>query len=204
MKPQTKNALRKELRLLRDSFSEGFMKAAAVQAAEKLIEKWPDSVSKIMLYAPIKSEISTVPLFHWAIKNHIQVAFPRLTEGSPEMEPVLVESWDQLVLGPYSIPQPSDDFPAVSTDEIEMVIVPGIAFDRSGYRLGYGAGYYDRFLKRLPSALWIGFTYQRLVLPGLPVEPHDINVHRVVTELMSIPCKEAKDNLNSSKSPSLN
>lgn len=96
------------------------------------------------------------------------------------MHAVRFPGWAALVLGPLGIPAPSasNAFDA----PIDVVIVPGLAFSRAGFRLGYGAGFYDRWLAEHPQPLRIGLCGEAELVADLPTEPHDLAVDVIVTE----------------------
>lgn len=89
---------------------------------------------------------------------------------------------NELERHPFGFPQPLATAPRVAPQDIGVVLVPGLAFDRFGGRLGHGKGYYDRFLPKLQSAIRIGISAEALVLPRLRVEAHDLSMHWLATE----------------------
>jgi 5-formyltetrahydrofolate cyclo-ligase len=97
---------------------------------------------------------------------------------------MLIKSLTELKAGTYGIPEPPDvPQNCLNADELDLVVVPGVAFDRSNNRLGRGAGYYDRFLLELPAATpTIALAYDLQVVDALPgLEPHDRPVKFVIT-----------------------
>ena len=86
------------------------------------------------------------------------------------------------------IPEPPETLPEVPPEEIGAALVPAVAFDRAGYRLGRGGGYYDRFLPRL-SCPRIGLCYRAFVLSALPAEDWDVPVDRIITEEGEMLCR---------------
>lgn len=103
-----------------------------------------------------------------------------------------VGALDDLVPGAYGIPEPKDGLQAVEPTRIDVVIVPALAYDRRGYRLGYGGGYYDRFLPTLSAqAVKVGVQYDLLVWDALPVGPHDVSVDWVITERSVVEVRRA-------------
>jgi 5-formyltetrahydrofolate cyclo-ligase len=112
-----------------------------------------------------------------------RVAVPVLEQGKKTMAHALIESLDVLVDGPWGLVQPD---PAKATllekqEEIDLVVVPGIAFDRRGHRIGFGGGFYDRFLANL-QVVKVGLCYDDLILQGIPNEPHDVPMDIVVAQ----------------------
>lgn len=88
---------------------------------------------------------------------------------------------DDLESGPHGIRQPYLDAPEIDPDNVDIVIVPGIAFDLHGERVGYGGGYYDRLLRRTPNALRIALSFDEQIVAQIPHEPHDEHVDIIVT-----------------------
>ena len=94
-----------------------------------------------------------------------------------------IDRFDELASGHYGIREPKADFiRPVPRGEIEAVVIPAVAFDRRGYRVGYGGGYYDRFLPEARQAARIGVAFARHIVPAVPAAPHDVTVDRIVTE----------------------
>lgn len=137
----------------------------------------------LLLFYPRPDEIDTRPLFAAAIAAGKKVAFPRcLADG--KMDFFFVESENDLVAGTYGIPEPSADRPRFDPDggtKSVLMAVPGLAFDSNGYRLGYGKGYYDRYLEHRDITT-AGLVYAEFVLPSLPKGRYDLPVHFIVTE----------------------
>lgn len=93
-----------------------------------------------------------------------------------------IQDWKELSTGTYGILEPREEFLRIrNVDEVDMVIVPGIAFDREGNRIGYGGGYYDALLARV-DALKIALAYDFQVLERIPAEPHDVRMDMILTE----------------------
>ena len=95
-----------------------------------------------------------------------------------------IHELDEEELEPHSYGylQPSATAPKVAPETIDLVLVPGLAFSKRGERLGYGGGYYDRLLPELSTALWLGVAADRLVVPNLPSEAHDVKLNYLATE----------------------
>lgn len=93
-----------------------------------------------------------------------------------------------LVRHRYGFLEPSPTAPQAEPGVLEAVVLPGLAFDLRGYRLGYGQGFYDRFLPTVPQALRIGFVPQDLIVPALPNDPWDLPVDYLVSERGVTPC----------------
>ena len=127
-----------------------------------------------------------MPIAVSALEAGRTVAFPRcrnLEDGTHHMDFHIVTSLDQLEIGSYGIREPFADLPIydVTASEKAVIIVPALSYDRMGFRLGYGGGYYDRYLSDFKGTR-VGFAYSRFVCPKLPRSRYDLPVDVLVTE----------------------
>ncbi len=138
----------------------------------------------ILFYASFDGEADTTSMLRQALKAGKRIALPVMVEAKKTMVPSLVSDLDkELGIGPYGIMQPKKDcLRPVDLSDIDLVIVPGVAFDKQGNRLGRGKGYYDRFLKNLPPQTpTIGLAFSFQVLKKLPfTSAFDIAVKKVI------------------------
>ena len=137
-----------------------------------------------MLYLPARGEVDTWPLLDHYWRNGSEVLLPRCCNGRPGiMEAYAVTSRADIAPGCFGLMEPRDDLARlVPEPRPEVVLIPALAFDRRGYRLGFGGGYYDRFLPALTSSpLLVGPAYAFQILESLPVEPWDCPVQLLVT-----------------------
>lgn len=132
----------------------------------------------IMMYYSVEREPDTLLIAKAALSNKKTIAFPYCLRGGI-MEARIVNSLSELCPSIFGIPAPADTAQIIAPNELDLVIVPALTYDRKGYRLGYGGGYYDRFLRDV-SAHTIGLARERLIREELPREPHDIAVKCVV------------------------
>lgn len=141
--------------------------------------------SLIMTYVSLPAEVDTHYLNKTALEEGKRVAVPYLDPGDRSMTVVEITSMDRLEKGPFGIYQPKEGlFKKISLKEIDLIVVPAIAYDRKNIRLGRGKGYYDRFLSspELSSSKTIGLAFQFQVLDSLPSDLHDKPVLRVITD----------------------
>ena len=137
---------------------------------------------KIGSYFPFRNEISTKLIHELLFSLEFEISLPCINN---EDENLIFRNWktnDELVKNKYSILQPKDD---AIEDYPEMIIVPLVGFSMSGYRLGYGGGYYDRFIDAKNKAgkiITVGFGYTFQEVDNLPVEPHDQKLNWILTE----------------------
>ncbi len=185
-----KQSLRSEFLALRDSIGIAEVRRLS-QVVQRSFMDTPEfsQSKKLALYASCRNEVGTYDILTEAIRLGKEVCFPRTIvkvkdkkEGS-RIAFFKVGSRDELVPGCYDIPEPPVDAGReYLPDEFDLIVVPGIAFDMKGTRLGYGKGYYDRALARVKCpVVAIAFNAQILKI-DLPCEPHDVGVDMIVTE----------------------
>lgn len=134
----------------------------------------------IYAYYGVGHEVKTQELILRAIAAGKTVALP-VTKSDGYMVPVLVRDIHGLVRGKYGIPEPDEGAPLVEENDIDLILAPGLAFDRMGFRLGHGGGYYDRLLDRCP-AFCVGLAREDMLVDRLIHEAHDKAVHCLITE----------------------
>lgn len=145
----------------------------------------------IMAYVPFRNEVDTSPIILQALAQGKRVVIPISDLEHKRLIPSeLLDYPGDLTEGTYGIMEPkSDCVRPRDPREIDLVLVPGVAFDRRGNRLGYGAGFYDRFLENLPQVTTVALAYGIQVLDNAYPEPHDHPVHYLVTETEVIDCR---------------
>ena len=136
----------------------------------------------VFTYVSLDNEVSTLDIIHAAWINGKRVAVPKCVKNSTEMEFYIITSMDDLEEGYFGILEPDTDKCEKVTDYSHgLCIVPGLSFDAEGYRLGYGKGYYDRFLKQFRGES-VGLCYSSGVKWKLPRSEYDVPVDYIVTE----------------------
>ena len=134
----------------------------------------------ILLYHGMDTEPDTVRLLSPLWDMGKQVCLPRCLPGN-QMEARLVQRDSTLIRHPYGMLEPGPDCPLIPPDQIDLVLVPGLAFGRSGGRLGRGGGYYDRWLAGF-SGITAALCRDGLLMEAIPRLPHDLGVDLVITE----------------------
>lgn len=190
-----KSVLRREMAARRDAIGqaerEAWSNAACGRAADWLGRN--AAPASVMLYAPFRSELDTRPLMEWAWRQEIGVAVPKCYPEDVSMRLYFIAGPEQLKPGAYGIPEPDGGLASPCPDDYvpDAVIVPGLAFDAGGGRLGYGAGYYDRFRERQERLAasrgvrrphWVGIGFGVQLIGRVPMEPHDARLDAVITE----------------------
>ena len=154
--------------------------------SEKIVQKFLSSElyknsSVIMAYMSMADEIQLREFFADAFDKKKILAIPLIVERGI-IQPVILKNFDSLEVGDFGIltvKKNSRKF--LDIEKIDCIIVPGVAFDIRGYRLGLGGGYYDRFLKKT-SAKKIALAFDFQLTENLPIEPHDMPVDFIITE----------------------
>ena len=138
---------------------------------------------RVHTYVSMDDEVDTDALIRLSLERRKRVFVPVVQPGSRVLRHAEIQALDQLQPGRWGLRQPAPDHRHWVEDlgTIDLVVVPGLAFDERGFRLGLGGGYYDRFLSRV-RAPKIGLTYAFLLLREIPVGHHDVSVDIVLTE----------------------
>ncbi len=139
--------------------------------------------SVLLMYAPKPDEVDVTPIAKRALADGKKVAFPRCIPESHDMEYHLITSLDQLKKGAYGLLEPTPDLPVYDRESVEpsACIVPALVYDKRGFRLGYGKGYYDRYLGGYTGSK-VGMIYSEFIIDQLPRGRFDLNVDFIVTE----------------------
>ena len=139
-----------------------------------------NAARNIMMYYSVKREPATLEIAEAVLSMGKTVAFPHCYRGGI-MQARVVSSLNELYPAMLGIPAPPDTAPVISREALDLILVPALAYDSQGQRLGYGGGDYDRYLSGIP-AFTLGLARERLMKDKLPAEPHDIAVQCIVTE----------------------
>lgn len=158
---------------------------ARILARLRELPAWRNAV-EALLYMPVRGEVDVTPLLDELWDRGARVLLPRCRPGRRgELDLACCTGMEELAPGAFGIPEPHPDAcPALDDCVPDLVLVPAVALDRQGMRLGYGAGYYDRLLARpsLESALAVAPAYAFQVVDRLPADPWDRPVDVIVTE----------------------
>lgn len=179
-----KTIWRRELLRRREGLSPAFRHQVGHATALALLSLPEVMAARLVgLYAHFRGEVPTTRLAYLLCRAGKNLAFPAIIRGEKQLVFRLVRQRRELVPGTYGIKEPLPSCPLVPPRALDVVVVPGVGFDRRGYRLGYGAGYYDRLFPRLrPDCCKIGLAYACQVVPVLPAEDHDRRLDILVTE----------------------
>ena len=141
-----------------------------------------ENSNQILCYYPLENEISTLLIIETALKCGKKTALPFCIDESGNMDFYYINSFDDLKEGSFGIMEPDiDKCEKVVDFNGSICIVPAFSFDKKGFRLGYGKGYYDKFLKKFTFNS-IGLCYNNFLGDSLPVDKHDVAVKYIATE----------------------
>jgi 5-formyltetrahydrofolate cyclo-ligase len=179
-----KHAMRARIGALRDALPAP-QRAAMAAAIAAAIARLPSfaAARTVLLTLPYRSEWDAMPLLAAAFAQGKAVAVPRVEPATRMLELHAIRDVARDVGPGYrGIPEPHASMPRVDPGQVDWVLVPGVAFDATGHRLGYGGGFYDRLLPLLPAtAQRIAGAFDLQVVEHVPAAVHDLRVHAIVT-----------------------
>lgn len=176
---ETKQKIRALLKQRRESLSEEQALGLSRKTCEKIAaHPWFLAAEKVYFYHPLGKEVNLLPLAEQALTLGKKTAFPRTAGKSMEFYQVF--SLADFKEGSFHVMEPEGN--TLMTEEMPLVLVPGLGFDLQGGRLGYGGGYYDRYFSRYPRCRRLGTAYSIQIVEHLVREPHDIPMDGIATE----------------------
>jgi len=181
---EAKKVLRKRVTTARKALTDSYRATASSKMLDAVCQlPVYRSAHTVFLYASMPEEVQLYGLMRQALMDGKTVCLPLIT-GKGTMEAVSFSSLDDLVAGDYGIltvdPAKRKIVPA---EEIDLILVPGAAFDREGGRLGLGAGFYDRFMtEKAPQGYRCAMAFSCQLVEKVPMEPHDVAVQYIITE----------------------
>ena len=176
-----KQSMRAAMRARRGRVSAAEATRAGERAAELLAERFAALASSLrfaLLYAPLVGEVDTAPLDARLRQLGVTVAYPRIAgRGVLALHDASVAD---LAPGTHGIREPQMSAPVIAPASLDLIVVPGLAFDERGARLGFGGGYYDALLASSPRALRCGLCFSFQLVSQVPVEAHDERLDLIV------------------------
>jgi 5-formyltetrahydrofolate cyclo-ligase len=137
----------------------------------------------VMLFASFRTELDTMPIAEWVLRAGKRLCLPRVLGPRRMAAYRVTDLAADLVPGKWDIPEPREGSPEVPPEAIDLVFVPGSAFDEEGRRCGYGGGFYDNYLPLTrPGTPWVALAFEAQLVPKIDCEDHDLPVTAIVTE----------------------
>ncbi|MFH0820582.1 MAG: 5-formyltetrahydrofolate cyclo-ligase [Candidatus Peregrinibacteria bacterium] len=173
-----KNNLRKRLAILRTELSPVKRKEKDNAIAQKIESLKAFQTSRnVLFYYSVKGEVDTLNLIQRYLGK--KTIYLPVIRNDEEFHAIELHDFQELKKGLKGIPEPTGKNEAKSLD---LILIPGVAFDPQGHRIGTGKGYYDRFLKRYSDALKVGLAYREQIVENCPQDPYDVAMDLIVTD----------------------
>jgi len=177
-----KEHIRKEIKEKRRKHSKEEQRKKSKEIKERLfgLPEYRDAKT-VLFYVSYNGEVFTHDIIKDALKDKkVVVPISNLEDNTLSLS--VLESWDDLELGSYGILEPKKEcLREISIDDIDLIIVPGVAFDLNRNRMGHGKGYYDKLLEKT-KATTVGLCFEFQLVDKIPTESHDIPVDIIITE----------------------
>ena len=183
----SKEELRDRARVVRSGLTADEVRSFSKSICNSL-QQGLDGEKTVMVYVPKPAEVDTMPFIRHLIKKDIRVVVPIIERETRTLRLSCLKDPDDLVISTFFVPEPIGNEIPVRGEDLEVIVVPLLAFDRTGHRLGYGAGYYDRFLSLYPQAKKIGAAFSCQEIGSVPADDNDVAMDMIITERESISC----------------
>ncbi len=180
--PEAKSALRKQVRAELKRMAPEERAAASAQARAALAAQalWQQAQS-ILFFAPLPEELDVWPLLAAALSANKKVALPRFVAETRTYVACQIQNPEtDLEVGHFGIREPGQQCSRLLSNRLDLILVPGVAFDLHGRRLGRGKGYYDALLTAVRGTV-CGVAFDQQIVTEIPVEPHDVRVNCLLT-----------------------
>lgn len=182
---ESKAQLRKRIKGIRNSLTENERITYSRQISEQLLRQpWYESSEEILVYSAIQSEVDLSVFCKQAWLDGKMLYFPKVF--GDHMVFFLVRDEQQLCSGAFGVMEPDVEHVSLPlylpSGNVVPMLVPGVAFSKKGDRIGYGKGYYDRYMVRHPEVNTVGICFTCQLLDDIPAESQDIAMHQIVTE----------------------
>jgi 5-formyltetrahydrofolate cyclo-ligase len=171
--------------------SESIKKSALIKEHLFGLEEF-ERAHTVLFYVSYGSEVATHEMIQACLASGKQVVVPCTDAKNRKLSLSELRRWDDLCVGAYHIQEPRVECRCeVPFDAVDLVIVPGIAFDCAGHRIGHGMGYYDRLLSENARTLKIGLAFELQLVEEIPAEHHDVSLDMIITEKRIIRTKKS-------------
>lgn len=184
MNKENKKLLRNKILDIRNSIDKCTKEAMDSEIYNKLINSDLYSNAKnIFIYLSFGSEVETKEIINKALEDNKKIYIPKIYKKDKSMKAIRLKSFNELTENSMGILEPINDNDYIDKKEIDLIFIPGIVFDLNGNRIGYGGGYYDRYLediKEISNKLVLAYNIQ--IVDYIETEPHDIGFDFIITD----------------------
>lgn len=185
LRQRAKQALRNQMRMVRGALPQSACEARSAEIRKRLFDVAElERAATVLAFASIRNEVRTRPILEHAWSMGKRVALPRVHED--ELRLHLIDSQTPLAPGAFSVPEPADNAASIEPGEVDFALIPALALDPRGHRIGYGGGYYDRLIPRLSKACTCAVAYDFQLISEVPELPFDVSVDLVITDARAI------------------
>lgn len=180
---ENKKNIRNIVKYKRDSLSEEVKEVMDDIIFNKIVEsKEYKSAKTIFVYVSFQGEVDTHKFIKYALNDTKRICVPKIISKKEGIRAVEINSFEELKKEAYGILEPDNFDKKVDEKNIDLILMPGVAFDENGGRIGYGGAFYDRFLKNVsPKTLKIALAYDFQIFSKVPMEEHDIKIDGIIT-----------------------
>ena len=178
----TKSQLRQEIGQKLKAITPTQREAWSLAATENLLKlDVVTQVTTLLLFASLPTEIDTQPIYQRLHNQGKRLAFPKINSSTQQLTCHWVRAWEELIPGKFGIREPYESI-ELPLEQLDLIIVPGLAFDRQGNRLGRGQGFFDRLLSQTkPKTFHVGLFYAFQEVPLIPADTWDCSLSIIVT-----------------------
>ncbi|OQY09363.1 MAG: 5-formyltetrahydrofolate cyclo-ligase, partial [Fusobacteriia bacterium 4572_132] len=174
-----KNKIRKELKEKRRKLSSEYVKQKSDILYKKIVRSEIYQKSKIIMsYCSIQNEVDTLKINKKILNDGKKLIIPYIERKKDIIIPVEIKNMEELVLGKYGILESKNLQNRIKKEKIDLILVPAIAYDKLGNRIGFGGGYYDKFMGNY-NGIKIGLAYSFQIIEKIETEKHDIKLDKV-------------------------
>ena len=185
---EKKQEIREKLIEIRKEFSEKEVCEKSRMIIEKLKElEMYNNAEEVMFYVSLDPEVDTKEFIKSELDDGVRRVLVPFVEGI-KMGVSEIKSFDDLEKGEFGVLEPVGSADREYEGKIDLILIPGVAFDNKGGRVGYGKAYYDYFLKKYDESLKIGLAFDEQIVKKVPVEDHDVKVDIIITDKRVIRC----------------
>ncbi len=183
-----KKILRKRILDIRNSMLQDEKKKKDNTIRNKFLESdYYKASQNIFIYVSYSSEIDTIEIINKALIDGKRIFVPRTVFKNKLMDAVRIYSLDNMKKDRYGILEPGQESSCINPDKLDLIVVPGVAFDREGGRTGYGAGYYDRYFKKISDERKkeikkVALAYDFQIVDKVPMDKQDVRIDCIITE----------------------
>lgn len=183
MKKEEKKILRNKILSIRDSLNRNEKEIMDNEIFNKLKNtELYKNARNIFIYISFSNEINTINIIKKALEDKKDVFIPKIYKTNKSMKAIKLNSFDDLKKNSMGILEPIDDSKYIEKENIDLIVVPGVVFDKDCNRIGYGGGYYDRYLKDIAyKNNKVVLAYDLQVIDKIESEEHDIKVDYIIT-----------------------